>query len=209
MPEVILYAFEIAEMERWVGSRDAAFLREARTILREDEEADWEPEELEVLDRLLDRMVNEGQLYEGLGAEETYYLTQLLIDLFDEFVESEAVSEEMPLEALDQALQQLGPGEAIESARRWLVQGRLLGLDRTVWDRRAGIEDLLPYFGYLRREEIAPVTAAAADASRETGRSPRGAARGRGGGVLKQLSAAAREASETERDLLSFVSFSR
>ena len=31
-----------------------------------DEEEEWEPEELRVLDRLLARMVNEGKLYEGL-----------------------------------------------------------------------------------------------------------------------------------------------
>src|SRR5207248_10701551 len=61
---------------------------------------EWEPEELKLLDRLLVCVVNEGKLYEGLDASERYYLTQLLVDLFDEFVDSEAVTDEMSHQTL-------------------------------------------------------------------------------------------------------------
>jgi hypothetical protein len=201
MPTIILYAVEIAEMERWVGSRDTNLLREAKAIVREDEDADWEREELELLDRLLERMIQEGRLYEGLGPDETYYLTQLLIDLFDELVESEAVSEEMPLEALDQALGQLRPeSEAIAQARRWLTRGRRLGSDHVL--REGPIdEDELPYFGYLRHAELGPVAGAAGSAPR----APARGSRDRSAAILKQLAAAFREAQDTERDLLSLV----
>jgi hypothetical protein len=196
----------MAEMERWVGARDDRLLQEAKEILREDPEVEWEEPELRLLDGLLTRVIQEGRLYEGLEKEETYYLTQLLIDLFDELVESEAVLEEVPLEALDQALGPLAVRDArLEEARRWLIQGRLLGSDRTVWDRTAAIEEFLPYFGYVRQSELAPL-AAAAEAAAAAGRPPRPAARDRTGPVLKQLAAACREALDTERDLLSFVS---
>src|SRR5262245_17540108 len=84
MATVVLYAVDLEEMRRWVGSGDAALLGEGLAILREDEEADWEPEEVALLERLLRRMVFDGRLYEGLAEEERYYLTQLLVDLFDE-----------------------------------------------------------------------------------------------------------------------------
>src|SRR5262245_33098450 len=97
MASVVFYAVDIDDLASWVGRRDRRALEAARQALREDEEADWQPAEWEVLDRLLVRMVEEGKLYDGLSAEEQYYLTQLLIDLFDEFVDSEAVSEEWSL----------------------------------------------------------------------------------------------------------------
>src|SRR5205823_5424154 len=151
MATVILYAVEIAEMERWVGSRDATLVSEAKAAIREDEEAEWDSEELQVLDRLLERMIQDGKLYEGLGEEETYYLTQLLIDLFDEFVESEAVADEMPLDAFQQALAPLRTaGKEVAQACDWLTRGRLLGTDRTVSGERVE-EEALPYFGYVRR----------------------------------------------------------
>src|SRR5205823_3702934 len=140
--------------------RDARLLQEAKEIVREDPDAGWEESELVVLDRLLERMIQEGRLYDGLDEEESYYLSQLLIDLFDELVESEAVSDEMPLEALDRALGQAGASAAVQDARRWLVHGRLLGTDRTVWDRSRNLEELLPYFGYVRHAELGPLAAA-------------------------------------------------
>lgn len=203
MATVILYAVEIAEMERWVGSRDATLLAEAKAALREDEEAEWDEEELRVLDRLLDRMIHHGQLYEELGEEETYLLTQLLIDLFDEFVESEPVSDEMPLDAFQQALAPLrSTGKEVAQACDWLIRGRLLGTDRTVSGER--IEDeALPYFGYVRQEELAVLAAAAAAAP--GGPARRGAPRGRGSNLAGSLATACREALDTERDLLSLV----
>src|SRR6266498_5791326 len=108
MAVTVIYAVELTELEQWAGSRDERRLRDARTLLREgDEGEEWEPEELQVLDRLLVRLVNEGKLYEGLPPEERYYLTQLLVDLFDEFVDSEAVTDEVPHERLVAALDAL------------------------------------------------------------------------------------------------------
>ena len=96
MATIILYAVDLEELRGWVGRGDARALAAARRALHEDEEADWEPGETELLNRLLDRVVMGGQLYEGLAPEERYYLTQLLVDLFDEFVDSEAVSDSRP-----------------------------------------------------------------------------------------------------------------
>jgi hypothetical protein len=149
-------------------------------------------------------MIREGRLYEGLGEQETYYLTQLLIDLFDELVESEAVSEEIPLDALDQALGPLRTGDSrVVNAGRWLTRGRLLGTERTVAGERAD-EIEMPYFGYVLRDEL-PALIAALTAAPAPGRPPRGSRRGRASGVLEQLTSACREALETERDLLGLV----
>ena len=86
MPTIILYAVEIAEMEAWVGARDTRLLREAKQIVREEVDGGWDEPDLAVLDRLLDRMIQEGRLYEGLDEPESYYLTQLLIDASDGFI---------------------------------------------------------------------------------------------------------------------------
>src|SRR5207249_1992840 len=119
-------------------------LRDARTLLREgDEGEEWEPEELQLLDRLLERMVSEGKLYDGLPPLERYYLTQLLIDLFDEYVDSEAVTDEIPHERLAGALDALRRREpAVEPLARFFSQGRALGGDETLWPRDEDIDDL-------------------------------------------------------------------
>src|SRR5260370_31755329 len=129
MAVTVIYGVELGELERWVGARDARMLREAQAMLREgDEEEEWEPEELRVLDHLLARMVNEGKLYEGLEPQERYYLTQLLIDLFDEFVDSEAVTDEVPHPTLVSTLNALKNREpALEPLCRYFSQGRTLG----------------------------------------------------------------------------------
>lgn len=207
MATVILYAVDLDEMRRWVGCGDAALVREGLTILTEDEEADWEPEEVDLLERLLRRMVMEGRLYEGLPEEERYYLTQLLIDLFDELVESEAVSDELPLDGLEAALAPLRSGEASDLAR-FLTRGRLFGSDEPAWDGRGSLEDLLPYFGALTRDEL-PLLIAALEALPAASAHRPGRRRGGGKGEERLLAAVrqgAREALETERDLLAFVS---
>jgi hypothetical protein len=225
MATLLLYAVDLEEMRRWVGSGDASLMREGMTILREDEEADWEPEELTLLERLLRRIVTEGRLYEGLSAEERYYLTQLLVDLFDELVESEAVSDELPLSAVESALAPLrnagSPAAASGYAQTtgrpppgagWLTHGRLFGTDEPAWDGRGDIDDVLPYFGTVTREEL-PALIAALEPLGEPKAGPMEGRKRRGGGgkragaerVIPQLLSACRAALETERDLFAFV----
>src|SRR5947208_2118792 len=124
MPSIIFYAVDLEDLTNWVGRRDERALEAARSMLREDEEADWEPEELQVLDRLLSRMVMEGILYQGLDSEERYYLTQLLIDLFDEFVDSEALSDDWPLTAIEEALAPARRDAAASKLVDFLLLGR-------------------------------------------------------------------------------------
>jgi hypothetical protein len=204
MAVTVIYAVELAELERWVGARDASMLREAREALREGEaEEEWEPEELRVLDRLLARVVNEGKLYEGLAAQERYYLTQLLIDLFDEFVDSEAVTDEVPhmtlVSALD-ALQSRTP--ALAPLCHYFSQGRTLGGGDVLWRRDEDLDDVLPFFGYLHRVEIErllPSVELAVSPGSHGGKADHAAR------VVRALPGALRLALETERDLLSFT----
>jgi hypothetical protein len=198
MAVTVIYAVEMSELERWVGARDPRMLREAQETLREgDEEEEWEPEELRVLDRLLARMVNEGKLYEGLEPQERYYLTQLLIDLFDEFVDSEAVTDEVPHPNLVTALDALRQREpALDPLGRYFSQGRTLGGDEVLWRRDEDIDDVLPFFGYLRRAELQDLVPALEPALQRVGSAAKAA---------RSLPAAVRLALETERDLLSFT----
>jgi len=187
---------DLDELRDWIGCRDQARFNEAWQAIRSDEDTDWEPEELAVLERLLRRVVFEGQLYDGLSPEERYYLTQLLIDLFDEYVDQDPLSEDIPLDGLMQTLGSL-PSEG-EAARcvRWLARGRELDGDEIIW-KDGPVEDVLSYFGYVTREE-APALAEALDAAaRRPGRRP--------SGLLKQLKGAAEECARAELDLLSFV----
>jgi hypothetical protein len=200
MAVTVIYAVELAELERWVGCRDERRLREARELLDEQEDGEgWEPEERELLDRLLLRLTNEGKLYDGLAPEERYYLTQLLIDLFDEFVDSEAVTDEVPHERLVAALDALRRREpSLEPLARFFAQGRTLAADAILWPRDEDIDDLLPFFGYLRRAEIEPLLPALERALQRAGKD-------RFLQPARALPAALRLALETERDLLSFT----
>jgi hypothetical protein len=203
MAVTVIYAVELAELERWVGARDPRLLREAQEALREGDEEEWEPEELRVLDRLLARMVNEGKLYDGLEPQERYYFTQLLIDLFDEFVDSEAVTDEVPHSTLVTALDALRSREpAVEPLCRYLSQGRTLGGDDVLWRRDEDIDDVLPFFGYLRRAELQNLVPALERALQP---GARGAGGGRTTQAIRSLPSAIRLALETERDLLSFT----
>jgi hypothetical protein len=198
MATTVIYAVELEELERWVGARDERLLREARELLREGaEEEEWEPEELRVLDRLLVRLVNEGKLYEGLDPSERYYLTQLLIDLFDEFVDSEAVTDEAPHQNLVSALDALKAREpALEPLARFFSQGRTLGGEESLWRRDEDLDDVLPFFGYLRRAELTALGPALERGLQRAGASAKAA---------RSLPAAVHLALETERDLLSFT----
>jgi hypothetical protein len=206
MAVTVIYAVDLSDLERWVGARDERWLAEVREILRDEEEGEeWEPEERELLERLLVRMANEGKLYEGLGPEERYYLTQLLIDLFDEYVDSEAVTDEIPHDRLVIALDELRRREpAMEPLCRAIAEGRTLGGNETLWPRDEDIDDVLPFFGYLRHQELAPLLPAFVRThSAGAGRGGRG--KESGGQILRALPAALRLAVETERDLLSFT----
>lgn len=196
MATVVFYAVDLEDLTGWAGRRDPRALEAARAALREDE-SDWEPQELELLDRLLARLVNEGQLYEGLNPGERYYLTQLLIDLFDEFVDSEAVSDDWPLEAVGEAAAAL-PREG-EAARlgRFLTHGRALGSEALLREKNDNLDDYLPYFGYVSNAQL-PVLAEALGAA-----PPR--LKGRTAAAWKALEQACRSCIESEQDLLSFV----
>jgi len=152
---------------------------------------------LQVLDRLLVRLVNEGKLYEGLDPSERYYLTQLIIDLFDEFVDSEAVTDEVPHQNLVSALDALKAREpALEPLCRFFSQGRTLRGDETLWRRDEDLDDVLPFFGYLRRAELTALRPALERGLQRAGNSAKAA---------RALPGAVRLALETERDLLSFT----
>jgi hypothetical protein len=198
MATTVIYAVEMEELERWVGARDERKLREARELLREgSDDEEWEPEELKVLDRLLVRVVNEGKLYEGLDPSERYYLTQLLIDLFDEFVDSEAVTDEVPHPTLVSALDALKAREpAVEPLARFFSQGRRLGGDEILWRRDEDLDDVLPFFGYLRRAELAEIAPALERGLQRAGSAAK---------PVRSLPAAVHLAVQTERDLLSFT----
>jgi hypothetical protein len=204
MAITVIYAVEMAELKRWVGSCDERLLRDGQAVLREGEADEaWSEEELELLDGLLRRVVMEGKLYEGLGPEERYYLTQLLIDLFDEFVDSEAVTDELPHPALVAALDALRQREpALEPLCRFLSQGRTLGGDEILWRRDEDIDDVLPFFGYVRHAELVTLLPAL---ERSLQQAPRGAGGSRAIQSARPLLSAARLAVETERDLLSFT----
>jgi hypothetical protein len=198
MATTVIYAVEMEELERWVGARDERLLREARELLRVgSEEEEWEPEELRLLDRLLARMVNEGKLYEGLDPSERYYLTQLLIDLFDEYVDSEAVTDEVLHPSLVSALDALKAREpALEPLARFFSQGRTLNGEEPLWRRDEDLDDVLPFFGYLRHAELTALAPALERGLQRAGASAKAA---------RSLPAAVRLALETERDLLSFT----
>jgi hypothetical protein len=193
---VVFYAVDLDELRQWIGCRDQERFDQAWAVIREDEDAGWEPEELEVMERLLRRLVFDGFLYDGISTDERYYLTQLLIDLFDEYVDQEAMSEDMPLDQLVEAVQVLPKtGDARELAE-WLVRGREFGGSRPVWET-GRVEDVLSYFGYVTREEAPRLAAALAEAQLR--------ARGRPSLLLKQVRSAAEECARAGLDLLSFV----
>jgi hypothetical protein len=198
MASVVFYAVDIGDLGSWVGRRDRRALEAARQALREDEEADWQPQEWELLDRLLVRMVEDGQLYDGLTAEEQYYLTQLLIDLFDEFVDSEAVSEEWPLETLEEALAPaLRQGGDVKRLASYLLRGRALGGEEMLAPPGRDAEEMLPYMGWVTAAELPALAAELEEVPR--------ALRGKAVAAWKALGTACRSCVEAEQDLLSFV----
>jgi hypothetical protein len=146
----------------------------------------------------------EGALYEGLGPEDRYYLTQLLIDLFDEYVDAEPQSEELPLDRLLEQERALPKGSPGAAGLAHLLRGRELGGDARLWNE-GPFEDALPYLGFVTRAECGAFAEALEQAvARQSGGGAR-PPKGRPSGLLKQLVASARECAETEFDLVSFV----
>lgn len=192
---VVLYAVDLDELRRWVGGGDLIRAAEAWRAVQEGE-TDWEPEERTLLQRLVHRVVTDGQLYAGLPEEERYYLTQLLIDLFDEYVDQEALSEDLPLDRLLQSVDELRlAGEGARLAQ-FLLRGRELDGERHLWEGGPAA-DVLAYFGYVSRAEAKSLATALDEALRRS--------RARPGGLVKQLRNAAEECARSELDLLSFV----
>lgn len=191
---MVLYAVDLDELRRWAGCRSEQLYAAGAAALREDEDASWEPEELAQLDQLLRRLVFEGQLYEGLEPDRRYYLTQLLIDLFDSFVDHDAVSEEIPHRALLELATSLPPGEARRLAG-YLARGRELGGDEVLW-HGGPVEDHLALLGYVTRDEV-PLLAAALSAPTRRGSRPTRLAR--------SLRAACEECARSGLDLVSFI----
>ena len=196
MPTAILYAVDLDDMRRWVGlgdKRELAAAREALGEAAEDEE--WTDEAMQIVDRLLPRLVMEGKLYEDLKPEERYCLTQLLIDLFDNFAEPEAVSEEIPLEALRSTLEPVWTRGG--KAARWLVHGRALNTDEVLWPVGEDVEEFVPFLGYVTRQELPDLIRAIEQVG--------GPGRGRPSGIARALLSGARSALDSERDLVSMV----
>lgn len=199
----VLYAADLSDLERFVGCGDEMRFREARAVL-DDEEADWEPEERAVLERLLRRMVFDGALYAGLEPLDRYYLTQLLVDLFDEFAAPDALTEDLGHEALMRALESVPAGTPARRGLSWLARGRELGGTGPLWTT-GPIEDCLALMGYVRRTEADEFARSLGEAiERIRSRPPRGGARS--SGVLAAVRNAAAECARAELDLVSLVS---
>jgi len=192
----VFYAADLDDLRRWVGSKDQKRFQQAWAVLREDDETEWDPEEVAVLERLLKRMVFEGQLYEGLAVEERYYLTQLLIDLFDEYADPDALTEDLPLTRLLQVVDGLPKGSPAARLAGYLVRGRELNGDGLLWTSGPA-EEALAFYGYVRRDEAAALVSAL-DETASRGRE-------RPSGLWKQLRNAAEECARAELDLVSFV----
>lgn len=193
---LVLYSVDLQELREWIGCKDEARFQAAWDVIREDEDSEWEPEELVVLERLLRRLIFEGKLYDRLAAEEHYYLTQLLIDLFDEYVDQEALSDDIPLDRLMSEVEALPhDGEAYRLCS-FLVRGRQLGGDRLIWGG-GPVEDVLSYLGYLSSEECGRLAKALEEGPRRPA--------GRPSALVKQIRTAAEECARAELDLLSFI----
>ena len=196
---IVLYAVDLGELRSWVGCKDQKRFDEARALISEDDEADWEPDEVRVLEQLLHRLVFEGGLYGELEPERRYYLTQVLIDLFDEFVDQESLTKDIPLDRAVQALETLPRGADDTKLVLGLVRGRELNGTGRIW-KDGGIEqaeELLPYFGYVARDEAERAAAAVDRAIQQSRQRP--------SPILKQLHSALAECARAELDLVSFV----
>jgi hypothetical protein len=191
---VILYVVDLDDLRVWIGSKDQRRFNDAMEAIREDE--GWKPEELEVLEQLLRRMIFEGKLYEGLDEAERYLVTQILVDLFDEYADPDALSEEIPLNRFLETLDLLPRGKPVSQYGQWLARGRELNGTELLW--KGGRDQFfLPYIGYVTRDEAGEFAAALKQVEQQQ--------RGRPSGILRQLRGAAEECARAELDLLAYV----
>ena len=191
---VVLYVVDLGELREWIGCNDQARFDEAWEAIRDDEE--WDKDALELLQDLLRRVIFEGKLYDGLNEAERYLMTQILVDLFDEFVDQDALSDDIPLDRFLQVMEELPRGSDAARYGRWLVRGRELGGEQVLWD--GGPDKFVsPYFGYLSREECAKLATALDETAKRQ--------RTRPSGITKQLRSAAEECVRAELDLLAYV----
>lgn len=193
---VLLYHCAHEELLGWVGHGSEEFFRDALESLRSDEDSEWEPQELQLLERLLRRAVFEGLLFDGLNAEERYYLSQLLIDLFDEWVDHDVASDELSLDQLLPLESQLDATDPARILLGYVLRGREVGADQIVW-RGGKIEDCLPAMGHLTVAECGALLRSLQRVTRRPGY--------RVGRAEKALLGAVEGAVEAELDLVSFV----
>jgi hypothetical protein len=193
---VVLYAVDLSELTSLVGCKDEVAFQRAWEVVQEDEDMDWDPGEVALLERLLRRLIFEGQLYTGVAAEERYYLTQLLIDLFDEFVDQEALSEDLPFDKLHAALEALPRKSDAHRLSAYLTRGREVGGEAQLWTE-GPVEDMLSLLGYLKPEECARLAESLGEEMQKM--------RERPSGLLKQVRSAAEECATAGMSLISFV----
>ncbi|MCC2668584.1 MAG: hypothetical protein K0Q72_1055 [Armatimonadetes bacterium] len=191
---VVLYVVDLQELRDWIGCKDPKRFNEAWEAIRDDDE--WDKDALGLLQDLLSRVIFEGKLYDGLDDSERYLMTQILVDLFDEFVDQDAISEDIPLDRFVQVVDELPRGSEAARMSKWLVRGREFDGEKVLWeggpDRFAS-----PFFGFVTREECPKLMAALDEAGKRQ--------RTRPSGILKQLRAAADECARAELDLLAYV----
>jgi hypothetical protein len=192
---VLLYAVDLDELRAWVGCGDERRFREALEAIGDDEESGWGGELRPTLECLLRRIVIEGALYPDLPESDRYYLTQVVIDLFDEYVDAEPVSDELSVARLLREAESLPPGEAATALRR-LLRGRELNGDGLIWTAGPP-ERARPYLGYVRRDEAGGAATGLEAALKR--------AKGRPSGVWRPVLAGLRECAETGYDLVSLV----
>ena len=193
---VVLYAVDLDELTSLIGCKNQESLDAAWEAVRDDEDLEWEPEELEVLQRLLRRLIFDGKLYDGIASEERYYLTQLLIDLFDEFVDQEALSEDLPFDKLHAALEALPRKSDAHRLAAYLTRGREVGGEGQLWTE-GRVDEMLSLLGYLKPEECTRLAESLAEEMQRMKERP--------SGLLKQVRSAAEECSTAGMSLISFV----
>lgn len=204
---VVLYAVDLDELREWVGCKDQERFEEALEAIGEDEDSGWEGELAPVLERLLRRVVFEGKLYEDLSGDDRYFLTQLLIDLFDESVDQDALTESLSLDRLLEQLREMPKDSEAATLASFLLRGRELGGNTLLWSE-GRFEDHQPLLGYITRDEAPKLAAAlAAIQQRRAQGGARPPAKGARavGNMLKQIQTAAEECARAELDLVSLA----